>query len=287
MDGQKRIEELERLVQESRLQIESERQRAESERQRAEAAEEQTRSTTLEEYIEACHSLVFSRLEVEIDKKLTSRGSITNPRNKLCPTNLQPWAGFLKMQRIVSGVLHGTVPADARLFESRNFLSGLGDRISRRPIANEKGLEYFLHNSVEDPVRSILQQLKEIEEIRSAYEIGGGIIFENHPSALSDIAEEVIDRQNSSPPKTPEQRLLAHQLRPDQICVYRSEGGQSTGSNMIYVCEYKAPHKLTAAHLRVGLRPMDPWMCTKKLSTAERSQHRRILRAVSNTTRKG
>ncbi|PON19986.1 hypothetical protein TGAM01_v211146 [Trichoderma gamsii] len=264
MAEQTRVEELERLLREAELRAESERQRAESERQRAESerqraetAEEQTRGTTLDEYIEACHSLVFSRFEVEIDKSLTSKGSITNPRNKLCPTSLQPWPGFLEQQRIASGVLHSAVPANTRLFESRSFLSGLGERISRRPIANEKGLEYFLHNSVEDPVRSILHQLKEVEQIRSVYEIGDGIIFENHPSAISDVAEEVADRENSLPPRTPDQRRLANQLRPDQICVYRSEDGQSTRRSMIYVCEYKAPHKLTAPHLRVGLRPMN------------------------------
>ncbi|KID81672.1 Protein kinase-like domain protein [Metarhizium guizhouense ARSEF 977] len=285
MDEQRRVEELERLLQEAKLLAESERQRAEAsdrqrleeqqraereqqraereqqraerERQRAEASEKQTRATTLNEYIAACHSLVFSRFEVESDKSLTSRGSITNPRNKLCPTSLESWPDFLEQQRIASGVVYDALPAETRLFESQNFLSGLGDRISRRPIANEKGLEYFLHNSVEDPVRSILHQLKEVEQVQNVYGIGGGIIFENHPSAISDVAEEVVDRENSSPPRTPDQGRLSNQLRPDQICVYRSEDGQSARRSMIYVCEYKAPHKLTAPHLRVGLRPMN------------------------------
>ena len=74
--------------------------------------------------------------------------------------------------------------------------SGLGGRISQRPIANEKDLETFLHNSVEHPVRSILHQLKEVNQVQSVYGIGGGIVFENHPRAVSDVAEEVIDREN-------------------------------------------------------------------------------------------
>ncbi|KAL7940092.1 hypothetical protein V8C42DRAFT_364366 [Trichoderma barbatum] len=266
-----RVEELEKLLREAELRAESERQRAEreqqraeladrqrlEEQQRAESAEEQTRRTTLDEYIAACHSLVFSKFAVETDKSLTSKGSITNPRNKLCPTSLQPWPDFLEQQRIASGVLYDAFPADMRLFESRNFLSGLGDRISQRPIANEKDLEYFLHNSVEDPVRSILHQLEEVEHIQAVYGIGGGIIFENHPSAISDVSEEVVDRESSSPPSTPDQKWPSNQLRSDQICVYRSEDGQSPKCSMIYVCEYKAPHKLTAQHLRAGLRPMD------------------------------
>lgn len=259
-----RVEELERLLREAELRAESERQRAElaetqrlEEQQRAETAEEQTRRTTLDEYIAACHSLVFSKFAVETEKSLTSRGSITNPRNKLCPTSLQPWSDFLEQQRIASGVLYDVFPTETRLFESRNFLSGLGHRISQRPIANEKDLEYFLHNSVEDPVGSILHQLKEVEEIQAVYGIGGGIIFENHPNAISDVSEEVVDRESASLPSTPDQKWPCNQLRPDQICVYRSEDGQSAKRSMVYVCEYKAPHKLTAQHLRAGLRPMD------------------------------
>jgi hypothetical protein len=271
MANQKRVEELERLLQEAQLRAEEseqqrleerqradrEQQRAEQEQRRAEASEEQTRATTLHEYIASCHNLVFSKFIVERDKSLTSKGSITNPRNKLCPTTLKPWPNFIEQQRVVAGVLYNAFPADARLFESRSFLSGLGDRISQRPIANEKGLEYFLHNSVEDPVRSILRQLQEVEQVRNVYDIGSGIIFENHPSAISDIGEEVVERENSSPPRTPDHGRVSNQLRPDQICVYRSDDTASAKRNMVYVCEYKAPHKLTAPHLRVGLRPMD------------------------------
>ncbi|GAB0134351.1 hypothetical protein EsDP_00002728 [Epichloe bromicola] len=257
LEAEQRVEtsEAARLEAEQRVET-SEAARLEAE-QRAETSEEQTRATTLEEYIAACHSLVFSKFKVESDKSLTTRGSITNPRNKLCPTSLEPWPDFIEQQRLASGLLYYVLPAELRLFESRNFLSGLGDRISLRSIASEKDLEYFLHNSVEDPVRAIFHQLKEIGHVQSVYEIGGGIIFENHPSAISDVAEEVVDRENSSPPRTPDQGRRSDQLRPDQICVYRWDDGQSARRIMIYVCEYKAPHKLTATHLRVGLRPMN------------------------------
>lgn len=264
MADRRRVEELERLLRVAELRAEEsdkklleERQRADREQRRAETSEELTRPTKLHEYIAACHSLVFSKFTVERDKSLTSKGSITNPRNKLCPTSLKPWPNFIEQQRIASGVLHDAFPADARLFESRSFLSGLGDRISQRPIANEKSLEYFLHNSVEDPVTSILNQLKELEEIRNVYDIGSGIVFENHPSAISDVAEEVVERENPSPPRTPDHGRVSNQLRPDQICVYRSDDGAPGRRSMVYVCEYKAPHKLTAPHLRIGLRPMN------------------------------
>ncbi|KAL6365680.1 hypothetical protein LRP88_01681 [Fusarium phalaenopsidis] len=148
---------------------------------------------------------------------------------------------------------------DDRSFESQAFLRGLGARVSRRAISNEKDLEHFQHNSVEDPVRSIVQRLTEEETFCDEFDVGDGIIFENHPSAISDVAEEVVERQGSpvTPPRTPgPDQLDRSQLRPDQICVYTADE-QSSLRNMAYVMEYKAPHKLTPVHMRASLHSMD------------------------------
>ncbi|RKK11237.1 hypothetical protein BFJ66_g18308, partial [Fusarium oxysporum f. sp. cepae] len=161
MDGSLSVEELTRLLREAEQRAkeerqraeeaererEEERQRAEREQQRAEASEEQTRLTTLDEYIAACHASVFSRFAIQTDPKLTSRGSITNPRDKWCPKKLRPWPDFLDQQKLTFGTLYDSFPTESRVFENRNFLAGLGNRISQRPIADEKTLEYFLHNS--------------------------------------------------------------------------------------------------------------------------------------------
>ncbi|KAI3545674.1 hypothetical protein CABS02_09212 [Colletotrichum abscissum] len=238
-----------------------ERERADRERKRADTAEQQTQHTSLDEYIAACHSLVFANFTVETDRRLTSRGSITNPRNKLCPTILRPWSDFLHQQSIVFGTLYDTFPADRRCFETPSFLSGLGSRIAKRKITDEKALEYFLHNSVEDPVRAILDELRKVEEVKTVFDLGNGIVFENHPHALSDVAPEVVERNlPSTPPSTPhDRRVDLQQLRADQICVYRTEDvdGDSSTRSMLYVSEYKPPHKLTAPHLRLGLRSMN------------------------------
>ncbi|KAL5866430.1 hypothetical protein ACKVWC_011454 [Pyricularia oryzae] len=265
MHGSTSVEELRRQLREAEQRAEREQQRAEQaererqrERQRAEASEQQTQPTTLDEYIAACHHLVFSSFNIERNRKLTSKGPITNPRNKWCPTHIQPWSDFIQQQRITFGTIYDTFPADSRVFENRAFLTGLGKRISVRRIADEKALESFLHNSVEDPVKAIIDQLKQAEDVRSAFELGNGIIFENHPHAISDLAEEVVYRDTpSTPPATPNHSLDLNRLRPDQICVYRSEDAGSERRTMIYISEYKPPHKLTAPHLRLGLRPMN------------------------------
>ena len=133
--------------------------------ERAERAKERMRRTTLTEYIVACHTLVFSRFDVETDRQLTSGGGITNPRNKLLPTKLEPWSGFLEQQRATLSTLYATFPGGSRVFENCIFLEGLGDRVARRKISNEKVVEYFQHNSVEDPIRVILDRLREVAEV--------------------------------------------------------------------------------------------------------------------------
>ncbi|KAH6957508.1 hypothetical protein BKA56DRAFT_601775, partial [Ilyonectria sp. MPI-CAGE-AT-0026] len=70
-----------------------------------------------------------------------------------------------------------------------------------------------------------MEQLKQVEEVSRAFEMGNGIIFENHPHALSDVAEEVVDRETpSTQPQMSDHPRDLNQLRPGQICVYRSNG---------------------------------------------------------------
>ncbi|KAJ4317082.1 hypothetical protein N0V84_007535 [Fusarium piperis] len=255
------VQKLQRLLREAEQRADRERDNAERERQRADKAEEESRPTTLDEYINACHGLVFTQFSVQTNKSLTTMGSMTNPRNKFCPTRLEPWLDFLEEQRITFGAVYSTLANanDDRSFESRAFLRGLGARVSHRAISNEKDLEHFQHNSVEVPVRSIVQRLRKEEAFRDEFNVGNGIIFENHPSAISDVAEEVVERQG--PPTTPPgtsgpDSLDRNQLRPDQICVYTTDE-QSPLRNMAYVMEYKAPHKLMPVHMRAGLRSID------------------------------
>ncbi|KAK6858986.1 hypothetical protein PG995_004839 [Apiospora arundinis] len=239
----KRLKELERRAEEAEQQRQLERQRAEEADQRAEEAEKLNRPTTLSEYLEACHEF----------------GPTTNPQNKYCPTRLVPWPDFIDQQRTVFGDLYSLCPTETRAFESLAFLQGLGERIVRKRIANEKDIEYFRHISVEDPVRSIVEHLVSVDEVRAAFALGDGIVFENHPNAISDISEEVVDRlATPQRPRTPDQpRFERLRLRPDQICIYRQEGETSTQRTMLYLNEYKAPHKITPQHLRVGLRSID------------------------------
>ncbi|KAH7009224.1 uncharacterized protein B0I36DRAFT_342604 [Microdochium trichocladiopsis] len=266
--AERRFEEERRQREAAEQQLEAAEQQREAAEQRAEASEQQTQRTTFKEYLDACHRLVFAKLQVESNPDRLSRGSLTNPQSKRCPTSLRQWPDFLEQQRRIFGRLLDTFPCDSdrldsdrldsdRLFESEHFLATMGARIGGRSIADEKVLEFFLHNAVEDPVRNIINQLVNIPAVGKAFDLGNGIVFENHPHALSETAEEVIDRQaRTVPPSTPGHGENLRKLQADQICIYRSDDAQGERTRA-YICEYKPPHKLTVQHLHVGLRVTD------------------------------
>lgn len=107
-------------------------------------------------------------------------------------------------------------------------------------------------------MRAIVDELKVYEALGGEFRFGNGIVFENYPHAISETADEVAQQEApSTPPSTPGRNLNLNQLRPDQICVYRFEDAASEQRIMLYVSEYKPPHKLTAPHLRLGPRSMN------------------------------
>ncbi|KAI0154610.1 hypothetical protein GGR57DRAFT_491998 [Xylariaceae sp. FL1272] len=179
MDDSKRIAELEELIREAEERFreaeerfrEAKERRREAER-RLDEMKQQSRPTTLDEYIAACHNLLFSRLVVKQDKSSTSGGPVGNPQNKLCPSSLEPWTDFLQQQRMAFGQLRASFSADRQVFKNRTFLTGLGDRVSQSAITNKKRLKYFLLHSIEYPVSAIMTELAKKAEVHKQFNIG-------------------------------------------------------------------------------------------------------------------
>ena len=91
------------------------RNQAKEQQRQIEEQKRQLQRTTLPEYLVACHSLVFSRLVIQDNRALSSTGSITNPRDKWCPTTIQPWSEFLNDQSAIHGTLYSTFPLERRV----------------------------------------------------------------------------------------------------------------------------------------------------------------------------
>ncbi|PLN77563.1 hypothetical protein BDW42DRAFT_176664 [Aspergillus taichungensis] len=228
-----------------------ERERQAEERERQER--ERTRPTTSAEFIRYCHDLLWKPLRAQTPSRSTT-GKIPAPIGKCCPIRLLPWTDCEARQReIYDSVCRYLQPTggDARqLFASLAELEGLGRRFARRPISSEQDLETYERITVEDHVHDIVAELCKIPEACDEFRLGNGIWFDNHANALDDDdddGDDEVDAGQSSNKKP---------SRPDQFCIHRIDGNRST---LLTTVEYKPPHKLSAANLREGLRPMDFW----------------------------
>ncbi|KAH7016163.1 uncharacterized protein B0I36DRAFT_43376, partial [Microdochium trichocladiopsis] len=166
----------------------NERRRADSEGQRAEDVTAQCRQTTLAEHITNCHDYLDLNITVKPNNSLPSKGTITNPQDKLVSSTLKPWTDFLEQQKSIHGRLYSTFPADKQAFESVTFLEELGERLRRKKIANERDLESVQHNILQTPVTNIVEILKDQDATKRTFALGRGLTFDNHPNALSEMA---------------------------------------------------------------------------------------------------
>lgn len=260
---------LKQLQEEKRLRAEAEQkaiaaeQKAIAADQRADKLQEQTRPTNLIEYLQLCHDHLSTKFRVQTDRRLTTQGRWTNPAGKYCPSRLTKWDGFLDEQRGALGKVVAFLPETLRSFESHVLVQGTGSRLAVGPlIGSERDLEQFHHSAVELPVRLIIDQLVHAQQgsdvIPLLPGVGDGVFFENHMNVLNGDA--TTPSQNGAPSTPPPPHVLAAanankiSIRPDQICVYRSLNGDRT---LAYLLEYKAPHKLTAQHVREGIQDLD------------------------------
>ena len=247
---QRRAEEAEKREQKEK----EERQKAE---QREQKAEEELQETTLTEYLSLCHKYLSKSISVQTDKSLSTQGDLSNADGKLRPDYLQPWEDFLDIQKRTLESLFSIYPLDdmPRAFDSRNSIKTQGKNVALRKLASEQDLQNLQHNIVETPVSLIVEHLKSLNSIRDEFGLAGGITFYNHLNPLSNDADEVAQRleaQQLGPSTPPHSAPFTSRPRPDQICVYTTVDGLNKPA---FVVEYKAPHKLTLAHLRHILRP--------------------------------
>ena len=255
-----------RRAEAAELQVQQERQRAEQERQR-------TQMTTLEEYLRACHDHFQKALYVETNKHLTTKG-FTSTHNKYYPKFLRPWAEFPEFQlglfKNIYHFFHAEDQHPRRFFNSLQYIQELAQNLGRRKLASEKDLETYERTAVEDMVTTILDTLSGMPEAQAELDLEGKTVFENHPNSLNDVAEEVQQRLHLHTPRTrsspsisssssesgstSQTPLKQPSTRADQFCVYRETNG---AKRLLFLVEYKPPHKLSTGNLRAGLRDMD------------------------------
>ena len=237
---------------------------------RADLAEEQVRreiekthKTTLPEVLEACHNLAQS-FKVQLNPSLSTKGSKTRNTGKRCPQTLAPWTAFPQLRQEafdkLSSILYPSEHLAPRLFPPRLFFDELRGSLSRS-IASEQDLRFYQQTAVEAFVEQIISQLMADPQIKKhlTHRSPDNVTFENHPNSLNDPSTESKSQDKYMPrPK-----------HADQICVTKDEAGQR---EVVFVIEYKAPHKLTNGALQTGLHQMDvPAICNRSTIPIEKS----------------
>lgn len=152
-------------------------------------------------------------------------------------------------------------------------------------VRPELDLSYFQRQTVETPVASVVRQLHANPQLRQIFSLHGDVTFENHANTLTDeqSIEEDMDSLSLNHTEPRRSSRLAAKLGPvglssaasaaqptrrdrnaprprrsrpraDQFCVYNKGPERKVPALII---EYKAPHKLSLAHIKAGLQDMD------------------------------
>ncbi|KAM5476740.1 hypothetical protein MauCBS54593_000010 [Microsporum audouinii] len=248
-EAETRAEEEERLRrEEERLRREAEDRAEEEGRLRREAErlqqtlESKINPATFESFIKSCHELIAVPLSIQPIHKST-KGSITSPTGRYCPTTLRSWTDFPRLREElfekVFSLFHPSASPPVEAFLSKEGVKTVGNLVSRRHLGSELDLMSYERFAVEEHVTSILQELLKLDTKTKLPFLGSGVSFENHANTLSDTPEQTGRRPRS-----------------DQLCVFRKDREVET---LLYIIEYKASHKLRPANLRFGLRPSNFW----------------------------
>lgn len=285
-DAELRASEAERLANETQRQIEEAKlQREGAERQREEEKRQfqrQIQPTTLPEFLHGCHRYLYMPFTVIRNRNLGTKGDPTRADGKLRPNKLREWTeGPALLEEIWETVFTSDLMT-TRTFGSMNYLAESARTIERRAVSSEADLAYMERLTVETPIISIIENLREFKDLRKEFNIRGSINFFNHKNTMSSAAEveeakaysqDRLHTPPSPPPKTipSEQESEEENKSPkghqgtaaDIFCIYNID---NTGYNIpVLVAEYKAPHKVSLEEIYQGLSEMD----LNEVTTAE------------------
>ncbi|KAH6696536.1 hypothetical protein BKA61DRAFT_623125 [Leptodontidium sp. MPI-SDFR-AT-0119] len=267
---------MEEELAELRLQLAQSEIRAGEEQRRREAAEaiaKQSQPQNLVEFLKTCHGFSLA-LQVVTDETLTTQGDTTKPAGRLFPQRIVPWDDFPLQQETVWEKLSTSAPFTMQqVYPSKHQLEYVQQYLD--PISSELGLRHFARDTVENPVRTLIEEIYRNVQLRDHLQLEGTLMFESHTNLgkTSEVSiQEEVEHVSLSESHTSEaggrkskekgrgrgekdKRDIAGIGRgltgsADQFCIYELANGQRVP---VVLVEYKAPHKLPLAEIIAGL----------------------------------
>lgn len=244
--------------------------RTAEEQRRREAAEEQSRPKSLVEYLEACHGF-STALKVVTDATLTTQGDTTEPTGRPFPQRIVPWDDFPTSQEKIWEQLSASTRFNSQpVYPSAHQLEYVQRYLD--PISSELGLRHYARETVENPVRTLIEEVYKDEQLRRQLQLRGTMTFESHTNLgqqSETSVEEAMEHMSITGPsgsrtgvtggKKADRRQLQGDTRgagrkkagtADQFCIYQLSDGQKIP---VVSVEYKPPHKLPLAQIIAGL----------------------------------
>ncbi|KAI1127582.1 hypothetical protein F5Y10DRAFT_192290 [Nemania abortiva] len=235
------LREIERLRHELE-QVRREREQAKAQEEQEKTQEEQLRlrvqETTLREYLHDCQIHIFNALRIA-DKFLSPTENDMGVDGKRYPVWLHRWSDFADLQRDHFDEISRAF-GDKRLLPPSIATRHLANIACRDPVATEKDIVTFARVAIESPVWEIFEKLVELDpRICQTFNFTE-LQFSNNNQELKRQGD--ID-QTGDPERS-------QQSYPDGLGLRKRLGGDT---NLAFVYDYKAAHKLTVEDLASAL----------------------------------
>ncbi|KAG6194995.1 hypothetical protein E4U10_002364 [Claviceps purpurea] len=196
--------------------------------------------STLNEYVKECHDSLFSKLTIDPNARRSGDVSTTKIRGKWQPEKLLEWTDFLSEQRVMFDLVCDVIPPELREFPRLTTVRDDGTKIV--PITDEKALEKFVEESIENPVKHIMIGLQSADKLGRVCKGEVRVDFINHAEHTKPLKTETTSPQPGEPV-------------PTRFCICRDPSVAMSSSTLLYVWEHRAPYDLTIQHLRSALWP--------------------------------
>ncbi|KAG6107205.1 hypothetical protein E4U13_007065 [Claviceps humidiphila] len=196
--------------------------------------------STLNEYVKECHDSLFSKLTLDPNATRSGDVSTTTIRGKWQPEKLLEWTDFLSDQRVMFDLVCDIIPPDLREFPRLTTVRDDGTKIA--PIADEKALEKFIEDSIENPVKYIMGGLQSADDLSMICKGEVRVDFINHAEHTKPLKTKTTSSQPEEPVST-------------RFCICRDPSVAMASGTLLYVWEQRTPYDLTIQHLRSALQP--------------------------------
>ncbi|RDA91568.1 hypothetical protein CP533_5962 [Ophiocordyceps camponoti-saundersi (nom. inval.)] len=182
-------------------------------------------NTTFKECLTAYHEHLYSMLPQIIERdpsKCNTEVGHTKVDDRVIPPCLSEWHDFLDRQDEIFELVEGIWREGERAFDNKSAIMSFAGQLKTKKISNEKSTAFVIEAALERPTKMMIDELIKKDDFRRQLNIPRGVEFR---SDLTGVVGQA--------------RGIGNGIS-DQYCCH-------TAGSVIFLTEYKPPHKLKPA----------------------------------------